>query len=102
MRRRQNIAAAAARWSARHRGVAIGGWLVFVVLCFAIGGAVGQRYLTQAQMGNGESGRASRAIAAADFPKVAHEEVLVQGAGAVRIRAASTEAAVLDLVGRLM
>ena len=102
MRRQHNIAAVAARWSADHRRIAIGGWLAFVLVCFFVGGAVGQSYLTQAQMGNGESGRASRAVDAADFPKLAHEQVLVQGRGAVRIRDASTRAAVVDLVGRLM
>ncbi|HEY7077485.1 MAG TPA: MMPL family transporter [Solirubrobacteraceae bacterium] len=102
MRRHRNIAAAAARWSALHRRRAIGGWLAFVLVCFFAGGAVGQRYLTQAQMGNGESGRAARAIDAADFPKLAHEQVLVQGRGGVRIRDASATAAVLDVVSRLM
>jgi RND superfamily putative drug exporter len=102
MRRRHNIAATAAHWSARHRRIAIGGWLAFVLACFFIGGSIGQRYLTDAEMGNGESGRAARAIDAADFPKIEHEQVLVQGRGAVRIRNGSTGGAVVDLVGRLM
>jgi uncharacterized membrane protein YdfJ with MMPL/SSD domain len=101
MRRPPNIAAAAARWSATHRRRAIGGWLVFVVAAYLVGGAVGQRYLTDAQMGNGESGRASRAVDAADFPKLAHEQVLVQGRGRERIGDPYFISAVLGVVARL-
>ena len=61
-----------------HRRIAIGGWLAFVVLAFVAGGAIGQRNLTVAQMGSGESGRALRAYAAADYPKASQEQVLVQ------------------------
>src|ERR671939_798471 len=101
MRRPPNIAAAAARWSAEHRRKAIGGWLVFVLAAFLVGGAVGQRYLTDAQMGNGESGRVARAIDAADFPKLAHEQVLVQGRGAEGIGDPHFISAVLAVVARL-
>jgi uncharacterized membrane protein YdfJ with MMPL/SSD domain len=101
MRRPPNIAAAAARWSAAHWRKAIGGWLVFVLAAFLVGGAVGQRYLTDAQMGNGESGRASRAIDAADFPKMAHEQILVQGRSGERIHSLHFISAVLGVVARL-
>jgi uncharacterized membrane protein YdfJ with MMPL/SSD domain len=75
---RTNLAARAGRWSARHRRTAIAGWLAFVLIAFFVGGAVGQKQLSQVDMGNGDSQRAGRAVEAADFPKFAEEEILVQ------------------------
>jgi uncharacterized membrane protein YdfJ with MMPL/SSD domain len=65
MQSKFNIAARAARWSATHRKVAIFGWLAFVVLAVFVGGAVGQKELTDAEAVSGESGRAERALEAA-------------------------------------
>jgi uncharacterized membrane protein YdfJ with MMPL/SSD domain len=96
-----NLAAAAGRWSARHRRLAIWGWLTFVLVAFMIGGAVGQRYLSVAEMGNGESGRALRAYDKADFPKASQEQVLVQGRGGVRATDHAFKVAALGVVARL-
>jgi len=104
MRRRRthlNVAAVAGRWSARHRRVAIWGWLGFVLVAFIVGGAVGQRYLTVPEMGNGESGRALRAYDKADFPKASQEQVLVQGRGSIRADDPAFKAAARDVVARL-
>src|SRR3954471_7568930 len=98
---RTNIAAAAGRWSARRRRVAIWGWLGGVLVAFAVGGAVGQRYLTEPEMGNGESGRALRAYDAADFPKASQEQVLVQGRGGVVAADRAFKVAAGDVVARL-
>jgi uncharacterized membrane protein YdfJ with MMPL/SSD domain len=98
---KRNLAAEAGRWSAQHRGKAILGWLVFVALAFAIGGAVKQRYLTQPEMGNGQSAQAARAYANA-FPKEASEEVLIQGRGGVRIGSPEFTWAVQEVAGRLI
>jgi uncharacterized membrane protein YdfJ with MMPL/SSD domain len=62
MNRRTNIAARAARWSATHRKLAGFGWLAFVVLAVAVGGAVGTRQLTDAESGSGQSGKAEAAL----------------------------------------
>jgi len=96
-----NVAAVAGRWSARHRRVAIWGWLGFVLVAFMVGGAVGQRYLTVPEMGNGESGRALRAYDKADFPKASQEQVLVQGRGSIRADDPAFKAAARDVVARL-
>ncbi len=72
-----NIAARAARWSATHRKLAIFGWLAFVVLSVAIGGAVGQKQLTDAEAVSGESGRAEQALERAKL-NPNEEVVLVQ------------------------
>ncbi len=75
--RKTNIAARAARWSATHRKVAIFGWLAFVVLSIAVGGAVGQKQLTDAEAVSGESGRAELALERAEL-NPNDELVLVQ------------------------
>jgi RND superfamily putative drug exporter len=92
------LAARAGGWSARHRRKAILGWLLFVLVAYALGAATGQRSLTDVQMGNGESKQAG-AVYERAFPYHSGEQVLVQG------RMPSTSpvfvAAVRDLVGRL-
>jgi uncharacterized membrane protein YdfJ with MMPL/SSD domain len=95
---KNNLAARAGRWSAHHRKRAILGWIAFVILATVLGGAVGQRMLSDEDSGNGESRAADKAVAAAGFPKRADEQVLVQGK---RHRDASTRAAVDDVVTRL-
>ena len=85
--RKRNLAATAGRWSAQHRRKAILGWLAFVALAFVVGGAIRERFLTPAEMGNGQSAQALRTYTAA-FPKQAFEEVLVQGGSGVRVGSA--------------
>ena len=77
MKQTRSLAARAGRWSATHRKTAIWGWLAFVVVAFAIGGAVGTKTLQQDQLGVGESGRADQTIEGA-FPSSADEMVLIQ------------------------
>jgi RND superfamily putative drug exporter len=62
MQSKTNIAARAARWSATHRKIAIFGWLAFVVVSVIVGGAVGQKELTNAEAVSGESGKAEVAL----------------------------------------
>ena len=75
MTRKNNIPSRAARWSARHRKVAIFGWLAFVVLSVVVGGAVGMRELTDAEAVSGEAGRAERALEAGHLDP--NDEVLM-------------------------
>ncbi|HUJ66402.1 MAG TPA: MMPL family transporter [Acidimicrobiales bacterium] len=96
----RNLAGAAGTWSARHRGAVIAGWLLFVFAAYLIGGMVGQRNLTDTQMGNGSSGRATRIYEQA-FPYHTNEEVLVQGKGSVRLGDPVFGQAIADLVRRL-
>ena len=74
---RENIAARAGRWSARHRKKAIFGWLAFVIASLAIGGAVGVNTLSSEDSGVGESGRADKTLHES-FPQRTEESVLVQ------------------------
>ena len=77
MSRPRSLAARAGRWSATHRKTAIWGWLAFVIVSIAIGGAVGTKVLQQDELGVGESGRADETIQGA-FPRSAEELVLIQ------------------------
>ena len=83
---RRNLAARAGHWSARHRKIAIGGWLAFVVIAFVLGGAIGTKTLSDEDTGNGSSRTADTAITRADFPEKADEQVLVQARTARRHR----------------
>jgi uncharacterized membrane protein YdfJ with MMPL/SSD domain len=76
-RRPTNFAARMGRWSARHRKIAILGWLGFVVFAVVIGIAAGTTELKQHDAIPGESGRATRLIDNEFGPK-ASETVLVQ------------------------
>jgi uncharacterized membrane protein YdfJ with MMPL/SSD domain len=57
-----NLAARMARWSSKHRKRAFWGWLVFVILAFAIGNAVGPNLISDLDNFNGESHRAEVAL----------------------------------------
>jgi RND superfamily putative drug exporter len=82
MKNRENvkgIAARAAMWSARHRTLAILGWIVFVVGVTVLSAQIGTRDASFADQGHGDSGRADRIVEAAGFPeRPAGEMVLIQ------------------------
>ena len=75
-----NLAATLGGWSARHRVVAIVGWLVLVVVLTMIGSAAGQVNMTKAEYGTGESGQATWLLANAGIKDPATELVMVHGA----------------------
>jgi RND superfamily putative drug exporter len=97
----QNFAARAGRWSAQHRKKAILGWFAFVILATVIGGMVGQKTLTDEEIGSGESKRADQIIDAAGFPEQTGETVLIQGKGSLKVDDPAFTAAVKDVVSRL-
>ncbi|MGH3415010.1 MAG: MMPL family transporter [Actinocrinis sp.] len=80
MTTKRNMAAALGGWSARHRKSAVFGWLLFVVLATVIGGAAGQKNLTSAQEGTGDSARALQILQDAGVKQPASEMVLVHSA----------------------
>ena len=69
LKRSDNFAARMGRWSARHRKIAIFGWLAFVLASFAIGGALGTKYIEDGDLSVGEAHRADRMIEDAGFNK---------------------------------
>jgi RND superfamily putative drug exporter len=97
----RNLAARAARWSARHRKTAILGWILFVVLATMAGSSIGQKELPEAEMANGESKQVMQTIEAADFPETVGEQVLIQGKGSIKSDSPEVTAAVKDVVQRL-
>ena len=95
-----NLAASAGSWSARNRRKAILAWLVFVVAAYVVGTLMGQRNLTDAEMGNGQSGAAVN-VFERGFVYHNGEEVLIESRRAAAPSQAAVSAAVADLVGRL-
>ena len=83
-----------ARWSAEHRWRAVLGWVAFVVLCVAVGGAVGTRSQSDADAAVGEWGRSERIVEDGRFADPAVENILLTSrAGALdRDRAAAAAA----------
>src|SRR4051812_10295103 len=72
-----NFAARAGRWSARHRRIAVLGWLAFVVAAFMVGGNLGTKTLSDIDQGVGDSGQAAKVVDKS-FPQHADEMVFVQ------------------------
>ncbi|GAA2629687.1 MMPL family transporter [Dactylosporangium fulvum] len=80
MNSRENVTGIAARfavWSARHRTLAILGWLVFVVGVTVLAGRVGTVEANGFDFGHGESGRADRIVEQAGFPTRGAGEMVV-------------------------
>ena len=72
-----NLAARMARWSGRHRKVAILGWLGLMATLFAFSLVSPMNMIVYETSGPGESGRADE-ILYEDFERPAEESVLVQ------------------------
>jgi RND superfamily putative drug exporter len=95
----RNIAARAGRWSARHRRLAVIGWLVFVFAAFMIGSNVGTATLSNEEAAVGESGEAAR-IAKDAFPENLAEVVLIQSKS-LKTDAPEYRAVIADVAQRL-
>ena len=93
----KGIAARAAVWSARHRTLAILGWIAFVIGVTVLSGQLGTRAASATDQGHGESARAGRIIEQAGFPRTpANELVIVANQSGTDRRAA-----VIDLTNAL-
>ncbi|SCK16906.1 putative drug exporter of the RND superfamily [Streptomyces sp. WMMB 714] len=77
--RRRGLAARLGSWSTRHRGTAIAGWLLFVVLAAAVGGMAGVAEVSQSESETGDSARATRILEDAGIEEPAGEMVMVAG-----------------------
>ena len=94
----RGLAARMGRWSAANWKKATFGWLAFVVVAFALGGAVGTKQL-DSTTGPGESGRMQK-ILDAGFEQPAGESILVESATA-RVGDPAFAAAVSDVLARV-
>jgi uncharacterized membrane protein YdfJ with MMPL/SSD domain len=99
MQSKPHIAGRIGRWSAHHRKTAITGWIVFVILAFMAGGAIGTDQLDTQEAGVRDSGKASQIIHD-EFAKADDELVLISDQ---QLQASSPQfhAAVDDVVARL-
>jgi uncharacterized membrane protein YdfJ with MMPL/SSD domain len=96
LKRSNNFAARMGRWSARHRKIAIFGWLAFVIAAVVIGIAVGPNNIEPNDTIPGESGRVTRLLDK-EFPQPAGESVLVQSSS-LTVDDPAFRAAVQDVV----
>jgi RND superfamily putative drug exporter len=105
MRNKENvkgIAARAAMWSARHRTLAILGWIAFVVGVTILSGQIGTRDAVDSDYGHGDSGRADHIVQQAGFPvQPAGEMVIVQNRAAKSQGLGDRATAVADLTKQL-
>ena len=75
---RRNAAAAAGRWSARHRWTAVLLWLLFVAGATVVGSSFQTGELTATELSSGESRQAQEILDRAGFVQPSREVVLVQ------------------------
>jgi uncharacterized membrane protein YdfJ with MMPL/SSD domain len=94
-----NLAARMARWSSKHRKKAFWGWLVFVILAFAIGQTMGQNLISDVDNFNGESHDAEVALQNAGL-RPQSETVFIQS-DTLTVKDPEFKAAVNDVVSRL-
>jgi len=79
---RRGLAATLGGWSARHRMIAIGAWLLFVIGATVLGAAAGRAGLPNYRQGAGDSARAEQILASAHIGQHAAELVLVRSTAA--------------------
>ncbi|HEY4277135.1 MAG TPA: MMPL family transporter [Conexibacter sp.] len=102
MTTRPNLAQRAARWSAVHRRIAVGGWIALVIACLFIGQAVGMQHISDENMGVGQSRQADQLLATAGFDDRASETVLVQSDnGSLTVADPAFRLAVADVATQL-
>jgi RND superfamily putative drug exporter len=94
-----NLAARMARWSSRHRKKAFWGWLVFVILAFAIGQSLGTNPISDVDNFNGESHDAEVALDKAGL-RPQSETVFIQSDEST-VKDPEFKAAVQDVVSHL-
>ncbi|MFF3332263.1 MMPL family transporter [Streptomyces sp. NPDC002888] len=90
-----------ARWSARHPWRAVIGWLVFVVLCLVVGGAVGTNSARTADYRVGEAGRAEAMAAEGHLERLSTQQVLISARSENPLDKQAAEGAARDLAARM-
>ncbi|MFE7124515.1 MMPL family transporter [Streptomyces sp. NPDC057617] len=88
---RQNLAARIGVWSAHHRKTAVIGWLLFVVLAAALGGASGLVEMSDSENGAGDSAKAEKILDEAGIDDPAGELVMVSSPAAGGWRTAADD-----------
>src|SRR4029450_13498364 len=95
----RTLAARMGDWSARHRKIAIWGWLAFCFGAFALGSVIGTTQLDASNSGVRESGRMDRLLDK-EFEAPAGERVIVQSQS-LDASDHAFKAVILDVMKRL-
>jgi uncharacterized membrane protein YdfJ with MMPL/SSD domain len=96
-----NIAARMGRWSARHRKIAIWGWLAFVIASFVVGSAVGLRTIDESDYNVGEARRGDHIIRDGGFAVDEQSEFVLVESKTVDARAPEFRGVVNDALATL-
>src|SRR4051812_46150572 len=94
----RNLTARAAHWSARHRKIAVFGWLGVFVIGLLLTGALGLNTLKAQDQNVRESGRADRIEADAGFFDRANENVYIASRDGANVSSRAFRATVDDVV----
>src|SRR4029453_17623691 len=94
----RNIAARMGHWSARHRKIAIWGWLGAVFVIFALGYFAGTKTLNSTDRGVGESGGVAKLLGR-EFETPAGERVMIQSS-TQKASSPAFKAVIADVVSR--
>jgi len=77
LKQSHNIAARMGRWSASHWKTAVFGWLAFVVIAVAVGGAVGTKQIDQQDATVGQAHKADQILKQAGFQADPQTEIVL-------------------------
>ena len=77
LKQSNNIAARMGRWSASHWKTAVFGWLAFVVIAVAVGGAVGTKQIDQQDANVGQAHKADQILKQAGFQADPQTEIVL-------------------------
>ena len=77
LKQSNNIAARMGRWSASHWKTAVFGWLAFVVIAVAVGGAVGTKQIDQQDANVGQAHQADQILKQAGFQADPQTEIVL-------------------------
>jgi len=101
LRHSTNVAARMGRWSARHRKIAIWGWLAFVIASFVVGMNVGLRTIDESDYNVGEARRADHIIRDGGFAVDEQSEFVLVESEAKRASDPEFRAVVNDALAAL-
>jgi uncharacterized membrane protein YdfJ with MMPL/SSD domain len=96
LKRSNNFAARMGRWSARHRKIAIFGWLAFVIVSVALGMLVGTKNISADDQNVGQARQADHMLIDAGFRKDPQTEIVLIQSKKLTIHDAAFRATVND------
>ena len=98
LKQSHNIAARMGRWSASHWKTAVFGWLAFVVIAVAVGGAVGTKQIDQQDATVGQAHKADQILKQAGFQADPQTEIVLVQSKQLTIADPAFRATVKDAI----